>query len=151
MRKGYQTTTPPFCLQCTEFYRGHWIRPKSLLGTEKTLHLFYVFAIDFRHSWWLEELPNGTVLKVSVKSNHIPIKILTTRKSLPWITYHLSARAIMTLHQELMSGAGEACIYIYCASAPSLHRGVSIRVSILSRRFMPPHVICMGRACTAHA
>ena len=21
---------------------------------------FYVFAIDFRHSWWLEELPNGT-------------------------------------------------------------------------------------------
>ena len=25
------------------------------------------------------------------------------------------------------------------------------RVSILSRRFMPPHVICMGGACTAHA
>ena len=31
-----------------------------MLGTEKTLHSFYVFAIDFGHSWWLEELPNGT-------------------------------------------------------------------------------------------
>ena len=32
------------------------------MGTEKTLHSFYVFTIDFRHSWWREELPNGTCM-----------------------------------------------------------------------------------------
>ena len=34
----------------------------QLLGTEKALHLFYIFAIDFRHTWWLKELPDGTCM-----------------------------------------------------------------------------------------
>ena len=24
--------------------------------------MFYIFAIDFRHTWWLKELPDGTCM-----------------------------------------------------------------------------------------
>ena len=45
---------PPSSASC-------WVQRRyCTLGTEKILHSFYVFATDFRHSWWLEELPNGT-------------------------------------------------------------------------------------------